>query len=332
VSPTKISWTDETWNPTVGCARVSPGCQHCYAEGQAGRIVRMGGPAAELYRPLVRFAGGTRREGRWNGHAAFVPARLSAPMAWRQPRRVFVDSMSDVFHKDITDEQVAAIFGVMVLAAQNTYQVLTKRPERMRDFFARYSLEDCLGAAAAHRVPGPGRHNWPPRREWFDVERWPAPWIWLGVSVEDQARADERIPLLLQVPAAVRFISAEPLLGPVNLRHLDADAAGHAEWCQIDALTGQQTDMGRPCRDVGGRLGWVIAGCESGGGARPCDVAWLRALRDQCAAGQVPFFLKQAVTGPGLAAGDGSHFKSGGVVELPYLDGVQHAAFPAVAP
>lgn len=335
----KIEWTDSTWNPTAGCAVVSPGCKHCYAQRMAGRIVRMGGPAADVYRPLVKFVGGTRKEGRWNGRAAFVPQRLSEPLHWRKPRRVFVDSMSDWLHEDITNEQVGAILAIAAMTP-HSYQILTKRADRLPAWFAWFDKEfhgygpghgisDCLERAVPNTfdeeflvqicnvVNGVSSLPWqgePPM-----TARWPLPNVWLGVSVEDQQRADERIPLLCEAPAAIRFISAEPLLGPLDI----------TEYLQEDA--------GR-CGEQHATLDWVIAGCESGHGARPCATDWLLSLRDQCAAARTPFFLKQALHDdtirgeePLVAAGPGSHEKGGGVIGAPYLEGDQHLEYPEAA-
>jgi protein gp37 len=349
---TGISWTDATWNPVRGCSRVSEGCRNCYAERVAARFSGPGQPYEGLVRVRSAVSGliykskagaGSYVDPRWNGTVRMVPEHLGDPMRWKRPRRIFVNSMSDLFHEGLTNEQIAAVFGVMAAAPRHTFQVLTKRARRMREWFAWIAAQRtrlltipvsprlvCRSHAAAF-VPTMTLGTEPQPRQW------PLPNVWLGVSVEDQAAADERIPELLRTPAAVRFLSCEPLLGPVNLRHLDDDAAGGA-WCQVDGLTGNQTDMGRPCPPVGARVDWVIAGCESGPGARPCGVEWLRSLRWQCAAARVPFFLKQAsqpgseaVGGPLITPGPGSKRKAGGVIELPYLDGVQHAAFPEVA-
>jgi protein gp37 len=310
---TGISWTDATWNPVRGCSRMSDGCRNCYAETMARRFAGEG----QAYEGLI-----TER-GTWNGVVRMVPDHLTDPMRWREPRRIFVNSMSDLFHESLPDEQIAIIFGVMLLAAQHTYQVLTKRARRMREFFERWTVDACLEAAVRSPVTIPGARPWnrPAKREWFDTEAFPAPWIWLGVSVENQEAANERIPELCRTPAAVRFLSCEPLLESVVLPivHVFGD---------------HPTPQG---------IGWVIAGCESGPGARFCDVAWLRSLRDQCASIGVPFFLKQAVEDLGIAVtsqkiaehrlsfGAGSKRKGKKLIELPYLDGVQHAAFPVSA-
>ena len=320
--PTGISWTDETWNPVRGCSAVSPGCAHCYAEQQAARIVRMGKGKPTAYDGLVELVG-KQQIARWTGAVRLVPEHLADPLRWRKPRRIFVNSMSDLFHEALTNEQIAAVFGVMAAAPQHTFQVLTKRAERMRDWFrwvSEYGLEVMAVEAATLLV------DWgePERLVWkvCGHGNWPLPNVWLGTSVEDQPRARERIPNLLETRAAVRFLSCEPLLGPLNLNaKCPPFYAPHLR------------------RD---RIGWVIAGCESGPGARPADVAWFRSLRDQCAAAGVPFFLKQAHGGdaaiqPISRRADamkaaGQKWKPGGVLELPLLDGVMHAAFPEVAP
>lgn len=235
---TKIQWTDEVWNPVVGCARVSPGCANCYAERVA-------------HRGLTKHHRGLTVVGnhgpRWTGEARFVPEAQWKPLHWRKPRRVFVNSMSDLFHDDITFEQIAAVFGVMAATPHLTYQVLTKRPARMLEFMR------WIGRAT----------------------EWPLPNVWLGVSVEDQRRADERIPLLLECPAAVRFLSVEPMLEAIDLRRWTNDEHGRRH-------------IGAPAG-----IGWVIVGGESGPGARPCSLGWIRSVVEQCGAAGVPVFVKQ---------------------------------------
>lgn len=284
-----IAWTEETWNPIRGCSRVSEGCRHCYAERMAARFSGPGQP----YDGLARS---TPSGPRWTGKVRLVEEHLADPLRWKRPRRVFVNSMSDLFHEALSNEQIAAIFGVMAAAPQHTFQVLTKRAKRMREWFvggARPNI--AVYDAAAEIVAG----DWSKMPSDMAKTRssggawWPLPNVWLGVSVEDQATADARIPHLLETPAAVRWVSYEPALGPVRFDHLDADAAGHAEWCQIDALTGRHTDMGRPCPDAPSRLDWIVIGGESGPGARPFDVAWARATIAACRAAGVPCFVKQ---------------------------------------
>ncbi len=329
---TGISWTDETWNPIRGCSRVSEGCRHCYAEVQAARIVRMdrgnGIPEGHgKYDGLVKFVGG---EPRWTGTVAFDPRKLVEPLRWRKPRRVFVNSMSDLFHESLTNEQIAAVFGVMAATPQHTFQILTKRARRMREWFEWAEQEAAKvgpGAEVELCVNYADEEGALGERIVVDP-RWPLLNVWPGVSVENQAAADERVPLLLRTPAAVRFLSCEPLLGGL---YLTPYLAGIATLGVI-AADGSLHERPHPPLD------WIIAGCESGPGARPCDITWLRSLRDQCAAADVPFFLKQATRLRGsdehsgdshrVECGRGSKVKAGDVIELPYLDGEQHVAWP----
>ncbi|MEU2603216.1 DUF5131 family protein [Streptomyces albus] len=285
-----IEWTDATWNPVTGCTKVSPGCDNCYAE-----------TFAERWRgtPGHHFETGF--------DVTLRPKALELPLRWRKPRRVFVNSMSDLFHKDVPDEYIARVFAVMSLTPQHTYQVLTKRHGRMRSLLSDRNFR--------HLVAEQGReHLIGSQQDWLAVGAMlggnPLPNVWLGVSVEDQKRADLRIPALLETPAAVRFLSCEPLLGPVDLSAWMP--AGHAAWhCQAPGCrrfyTGPLLDECPDCRRSGywtgshvgnGRLNgqpldWVIVGGESGPGVRPMHPEWARDLRDQCAAAEVPFFFKQ---------------------------------------
>ena len=236
-----IEWTDATWNPVVGCTKVSPGCKNCYAETLHSRrnaAYVEGKAVPEQYAMPFETV-------------QTLPERLDAPLHWKKPRRIFVNSMSDLFHEDIADEFIQAVFTVMSKARQHTFQVLTKRAKRMREILTRW------------------QHHGLTLREGYGVC---LPNAWLGVSVEDQKRADERIPELLRTPAAVRFISAEPLLGAVELKGLGEE---------------------RAARVPSGGLDWVICGGESGKDARPMHPDWARGLRDQCEAAGVPFFFKQ---------------------------------------
>jgi protein gp37 len=317
---TGIEWTDETWNPLRGCSRKSQGCVHCYAEPIAARFSGKGQPYEGLAHFVTRPDGS--REARWTGTVAMADDRvLTQPLRWREPRKVFVNSMSDLFHEDVPDEWIDRIFAVMALAPQHTFQILTKRPERMRAWFA----ERWQGTTAAKigdlEIPA-GKETGRQSRVEFECEpllqqfgladtendemwtaegdckamqwQWPLPNVWLGVSTEDQAAADERIPILLDTPAAVRWISAEPLLGPIDLRNMEAVAPGRRGWSALaDARPGHAT------------LDWVVVGGESGPHARPMHPDWARSLRDQCqqaarsgATGEagkagVPFFFKQ---------------------------------------
>lgn len=266
---TGIEWTDATWNPIRGCSRVSEGCRNCYAETVANRFKGDGQP----YEGLIA------KGGQWNGTIKFVPEMLDQPLRWRRPRRIFVNSMSDLFHENVPDEVIDEVFGVMSMARQHTFQVLTKRPERMRDYLLRWKPSPPTdGYITRDGVP----HGDNGKAPVFHLNRWPLPNVWLGVSVEDQKAADERIPVLLQTPAAVRWISAEPLLGPVNPFKSCCDWHG-----KTTAAERAHIPLGRRLLD------WVVVGGESGPHARPMHPAWARSLRDQCSAAGVPFLFKQ---------------------------------------
>lgn len=249
---THIEWTDATWNPVTGCAKISAGCKHCYAERDWARL-------------------SANRQTRYFGRA-FTDVQchhdlLDLPLRWKRPRRIFVNSMSDLFHPNVSDQFITDVFRTMARAHQHVFQVLTKRPERMRRLLSGYEFQDAV-TDNAHECA-----DWP----------WPLANVWLGVSVEDQATADERIPPLLQTPAAVRWISAEPLLGPVDLERPrpgpDLDQGHGAKICQ-------------PWLIQSG-IDWVVVGGESGPNARPMHPEWARSLRDQCAGAGIPFMFKQ---------------------------------------
>lgn len=294
--PTKIEWTDATWNPIRGCSRVSSGCEHCYAERQASRFSGPGQPFE-----------GLARDGRWTGRVELIPEKLSEPLRWRKPRRVFVNSMSDLFHEGLTFEDVAAIFGVMAASPTHTFQVLTKRPAAMRRWFDRVESQgespDTVVQRQAFRKIGEGFPLHPVKGT-LKSHPWPLPNVHLGVSVEDQATADVRIPLLLQTPAAVRFVSVEPMLGPV-----DIDQMWIPLWWRPSPSTALASGMVTPdmpawTRIGGAALDWVIVGGESGPNARPCEVGWIRSIVEQCRAAMVPCFVKQLGARPYDLAGD----------------------------
>ena len=226
-----IEWTDATWNPTTGCDQVSPGCDHCYALTLSKRLKAMGNPRYQKDGNIKTSGPGFALSLHWD--------KLDEPLKWRNPRRVFVNSMSDLFHDDVPEEFILRVFSVMEQTPQHQFQVLTKRPRRMKALLEGWRL-----------------------RGWE-----PSPHVWLGTSVEDQKRADLRIPLLLDTPASVRFVSCEPLLGPIDL---------------LDHLLQARAS-----------LHWVIVGGESGPGFRGFDMNWGRQLRDQCRAASVAFFFKQ---------------------------------------
>jgi protein gp37 len=249
-----IEWTDATWNPTTGCSEVSAGCDHCYAKVLAhGRLSGVYGKVL----PVVDTP-----ENRADTFAVRLwPDRLRDPASWQKPRMVFVNSMSDLFHWDVPEEYVRRIFEAMLQVDRHTYQVLTKRPARMRRFVERNADLFPGGMVPAH--------------------------VWMGTSVENQY-AVHRVRQLRGVPAAIRFLSCEPLLGPLDLladffRPLSLSETPAA------ALNDGCTDGVAPR----GEIHWVIGGGESGIGARPMRADWARSLRDQCAAAGVPFFFKQ---------------------------------------
>jgi len=260
---TAIEWTHrpgtigETWNPVTGCSAVSEGCEHCYARRMAHRLAgRCGYPEAPHEFDVTLHGD-----------------RLEQPLHWKKPRTVFVVSMGDLFHKEVPFEYIAHVWANMYIAKKHAFIVLTKRPKRMLEF-----LSDC------GNWEGWITHDGTPPKGYGGTgivvgnsDNWPLRNVWLGVTAENQRTADERIPILLEIPAPVHFVSVEPMLGPVNI----------AKWLGYYYRT--QPDGGY---DAGG-LDWVIAGGESGPGARPMHPDWVRGLRDQCQEAAVPFFFKQ---------------------------------------
>lgn len=267
---TGIQWTNATWNPIRGCSRVSEGCRNCYAETVANRFKGPGQPYEGLVAP----------GGQWNGNIKLVESVLDQPLRWQKPRLIFVNSMSDLFHENVPFTLVDDVFAVMASAHWHTFQILTKRPERMLEYLtAREKTKRIRHASRNINKCNP-----------HDAVL-PLPNVWLGVSVEDQATADERVPLLLQTPASVRWISAEPLLGPVLLQGLLA-----GESMELDDYRQFLVNEGTkeyPYRDNTGCINWVVVGGESGTNARPIHPSWAQSLRDQCQEFNVPFFFKQ---------------------------------------
>jgi protein gp37 len=338
---TGIEWTDATWNPIRGCSRISEGCRNCYAERVAGRFsgdfynIESKGDLA----PFYGFAKLTASGPRWTGKVEIVEKHLGDPLRWKKPRRIFVNSMSDLFHEALPDEAIDEVFAVMAICPQHTFQILTKRPERMLKWSAREWSAPVAGTCIEVEIGinDRGCQVWSHSHmadPFTDAEAWPLPNVWLGVSVEDQATADERIPLLLQTPAAKRYVSYEPALGPVDLTRLrPALCTG---W--VDSL-GKREHRGPAVFDAAGGLDWVICGGESGPSARPMNPAWARLVRDQCREALVPFFFKQngefasvsEVAGPGIH----HHFPTGETVRRvgkkaagATLDGREYKEFP----
>lgn len=262
-----IEWTDASWNCLAGCEAISPGCANCYAATMTRRLEAMG---------QKDYAGLTTAK-HFNGTVRCLPDKLDIPLRWRKPRRVFVNSMSDLFHEDVPDEFVVEVFATMYEAQWHTYQVLTKRAERMASLVSNPRFPWAIGVRAHARLTGEKAAVLTQQDVIQDVmDCWPLPNVWLGVSAEDQQRADERIPWLFKTPAAVRFLSCEPLLGRLDI--------GLRNWAHI----------GRDdCR-----LDWVIVGGESGAGARPCNVADIRFIVEDCKEAGVACFVKQLGSNP----------------------------------
>lgn len=312
----KIEWTDKTWNPIVGCSKVSPACDNCYAEQQAGMCANF---KQAQYQDVVRISPDCDTYlGQWNGRTSFVESQLDKPLKRKKPTKYFVCSMSDLFHESVPFEWVAKVFSVMALCPQHTFQVLTKRPERMAYFFEvvknidqHPELDQLLFDPwrAVYAAPG-------------DSLPWPLPNVWIGTTVENQEQADRRIPHLLKCAAPVRFLSVEPMLGPVEL----------GMWLEYS-------------------IQWVICGGEAGPRARPMYEGWALSLMEQCRDASIPFFFKQwgewyphpttscfpfAISyGNTYVWGHGSglvSYRVGKKVAGRLLDGVEYSEFPEEFP
>jgi len=270
---TKIEWAEEVWNPVTGCTKISPGCQNCYAERMSKRLAgRCGYPADEPFKVTLH------------------PEKLEDPLKWKKPKRIFVCSMSDLFHEDVPDEFIFEVFNTMSNAQcffGHKFMVLTKRPERMKQIIQ--MIENDIAEQRIPEVMPDGSRN---IKLTFSF---PLQNIWLGVTAENQEQANKRIPILLQIPAVVRFVSVEPMLGPVDLsewmNECDSERCGleddpFAAFLLNEAIANGMGDAIRP-------IDWVICGGESGPGARPMYPDWARGLRDQCVSAGVPFFFKQ---------------------------------------
>lgn len=246
----KIEWTEATWNPLVGCSKVSEGCRNCYAERTAARF------AGSSFSKVISA-------GKWNGKTDIKEDRFDQPRRWARARRIFVCSVSDLFHDSVSTETISRVFNVMAAEKRHTFQILTKRPDRMREFIKLYTKMFLDG---------------------------PLPNVWVGVTAENQKAADERIPILLETPAAVRWASIEPMIGAIDLEDLQPymDDSG-----SVNALYGAVSCEGRNEPVEIPKLDWVVCGGESGPRARPLHPKWARYLRDQCSAASVPFLFKQ---------------------------------------
>ena len=318
---TKIEWTHAagrvgmSWNPVRGCRRISAGCEHCYAETMAARFSGPGLPFE-----------GVITNGRWNGKVEPLPEKLAEPLRWRKPRMVLVGSMSDLFHEDVPNEFIENIVGVMAACPDHIFQVLTKRPERMRRLLSEREMTpemvEAVGGqlfqqSTLHRegIMSVGQSGHP---SWITVEHaggsYAIPTLpllnaILMTSVENQKQADARIPHLLATPAAVRGVSIEPMLEEIELPGLRCDGCGYT------SRDKRKLGDHHLCKAPSPTLDWVIAGSESGPRRRPADPDWFRSLRDQCVDAGVSFFLKQM------------HI-DGKKVSLPELDGRKWAEMP----
>lgn len=242
MAKTKINWATDSWNPITGCTGISEGCHNCYAGHMTERLYAMG---VQKYRNRFKVT----------EH----PECLDEPLHWKKPRRIFVCSMSDLFHEKVSFEFIAEVWNTIFDCPQHTFIILTKRIERARHFYEWMEVQEM-------------------RKAVYDN-------IWLGTTVENQEIADKRIPELLQIPAVVRFVSVEPMLSEVDLTG-PLYAIGRAGSPGIESLDARE--MWLP------KLGWVICGSESGSNRRPCSIDNIRSLRDQCVSAGVPFFCKQA--------------------------------------
>lgn len=314
MAATSIEWTEKTWNPLAGCSIASPGCHHCYAATMAHRLAAMG---------QEKYVGTTEKKNghvHWTGKITLDEESLGIPLRVRKPTMWFVNSMSDIFHEKVPFDFVDKVFAVMGMCKRHTFQVLTKRADRMRRYFEERSWNDVIVGILQEFDSLPLKAPAPEWMSWFQTQyrvteqesargtewpgrlplAWPLPNVWLGCSVEDQARADERIPFLLQTPAAIRFLSVEPLLGPVDLGKWFEDCRRAPAGSGMEGIrTGFKNispDLGYhawpPCLD------WVIVGGESGHGARPCALEWIRSLVRQCKEAKTACFVKQLGSNP----------------------------------
>lgn len=322
----KIEWTDKTWNPIVGCKKVSDGCRNCYAMYVADRQDKQ--MHQEKYAGLVTVL--NNKERNWNGEVKFVWEDLFKPLFWKKPCKIFVNSMSDLFYEKLTVEQIACIFAVFILAPQHQYMVLTKRAKRMSEILNSKEFVDKLHYVlqyvkwwygteiAARKNPALKKYPWSENekilefiRKYYDENKsfngldgpekvmsygelkgmLPLPNVFLGVSVEDQKAADERIQWLLATPAHTRFLSCEPLLGPLDLGHVKYGNIYVDCMKKINVQCWNESQTA--CKVHTAKIDWVIVGGESGRYARPMNREWALKLRDACISNNVPFFFKQ---------------------------------------
>jgi len=284
----KIEWTDMTWNFIAGCDKVSKGCSNCYAIKEAYRLSHNPNEkVSSAYKGTVKI--NDRKEMNWTGQVNLLPHRLEIPFTIKKGKKIFVNSMSDLFHEDVPFDLIDRFLAVAALTPHHTYQVLTKRPSRMMKYFHSENLyRRVLQAASEFRYKRPYLGDVPISNPFTS----PLDNLWLGVSAEDQQAFDTRITPLMQTPASIRFVSFEPLLGSIDFTSDPYD--DHFTKIKID---------------------WAIIGGESGYKARPMQEDWARSLKDQCQQAGVDFFYKQKM-------------ENKKKISLPLLDGIQYAQMP----
>ena len=281
MADTKIEWCDKSWNPIAGCSKCSPGCLNCYAERMAKRLYWMGMAKPATLPEYMKFENGWKK-----GHIELCEHRLNQPFHWRKPRRIFVCSMSDLFHEKVPFEFILKMVGITIATPWHTYLILTKRPKRMHEFFACWpdgwfiregmkystfsneffaidSIKEILPDLSKANDYWKNNYDQSKRGKLDGPVSFPQPNLHLGVSISNQAEADEKIPILLQIPAAVRFVSLEPLL----------------EWIDLPFFYS--------------KLNWVIVGAESGPKKRDCNIDWITGIVNQCKFSNIPVFVKQ---------------------------------------
>ena len=250
MADTKIEWADKVWNSVIGCTKCSPGCLNCYAERFAYRLACMG---QKKYQKVISTDGGV-----WNSEMFCDETVLNQPLDWHKPRRIFVCSMSDLFHPKVPFEFICKVMRVVEKCSQHTFLILTKRPQIAYDFF---------GGTSGAGLSAP-----------------PLPNLHLGVSISNQAEADEKIPILLQIPSAVRWLSIEPMLGPIDFVNGIKEPDGSDWWNGFLMDTNE---------GIASHLHWVVVGCESGPKRRPCKTEWIYSVIKQCRSAGIPCFVKQ---------------------------------------
>lgn len=319
----KISWLNmpgykpETWNPVIGCSEKSEGCKNCFAKRMAHRLMHM--PYTDYYQFVLADNGAEdpeefRNIPEWNGTTHFVEPAIYKPLEWRKPRMIFTVDMGDLFHETVPFELIDQVMAIIAIRPQHLFVILTKRPERALEYFSqsKETLIERWENAIYDKLcisdkDGDVDTVTCQMANWADAH-WPLPNVWLGVTAENQEQANRRIPLLLQIPAAKRFVSIEPMLGPVELPWLRI--AWQCSYCK-DYFAGPHQILCPTCKrkngfcgshvfnpkfkvsQVGSGLDWVISGGETGSKARPMHPDWVRSLRDQCKDAGVPFFFKQ---------------------------------------